>query len=664
MKELLLAMALMTGAMTGAAQTRYDLRQMHTERLGRGVVAYRSGATVIVSWRTLPTDKAREPFDVYRNGQRLNSQPLTSGGTCFVDKAPLAGAATYDVRGGGCDGSFALAADAPDGYLRIPLSPPTTTDSVALPPRRQVQRRPVRGDDGATPDDATPQQPRMAPVTYSANDATVADVDGDGEYEIILKWDPSNARDNAQAGRTSPVCVDCYRLDGTRLWRIDLGRNIRAGAHYTQVMAYDFDGDGRAEVMMKTADGTVDGTGRTIGDATADWRNTELGTQRYGRVMDGPEYLTVFDGLTGAALKTVDYVPDRGPRDGWGDDHANRSERYLAALAFLDGRHPAAVFCRGYYTRTTLAAWRWDGTDLSLQWYYDTDPQPRQVAMLDSLGLTNHARHEDGGQGNHNLRVADVDGDGKDEIVYGALCVDHDGTTLYNTGFGHGDALHLVAEPKTNRLYVWDVHENRRDGSELRDAATGQVVMQRKADYDVGRGMAADIDSTHYGPEVWSANVPLTSPFDKDNKAATADGDQQQDVDYSDTRRGRTRLSCNFAIWWDGGLTRQLLDHETVTRYNAATGAVEVVQRFDGVFNNGTKSNPCLSADILGDWREEVVVRDEASTELRVYLTPFATSHRVPCLMTDVPYRESVAAENVGYNQPPELGYYLGPDNQ
>ncbi len=658
MKELLLAMALTTGAMTGAAQTRYDHRQMHTERLGRGVVAYRSGATVIVSWRTLPTDKAREPFDVYRNGQRLNSQPLTSGGTCFVDKAPLAGAATYDVRGGGCDGSFALAADAPDGYLRIPLSPPTTTDSVALPPRRQVQRRPVRGDD------ATPQQPRMAPVTYSANDATVADVDGDGEYEIILKWDPSNARDNAQAGRTSPVCVDCYRLDGTRLWRIDLGRNIRAGAHYTQIMAFDFDGDGRAEVMMKTADGTVDGTGRTIGDATTDWRNTELGTQRYGRVMDGPEYLTVFDGLTGAALKTVDYVPDRGPRDGWGDDHANRSERYLAALAFLDGRHPAAVFCRGYYTRTTLAAWRWDGTDLSLQWYYDTDPQPRQVAMLDSLGLTNHARHDDGGQGNHNLRVADVDGDGKDEIVYGALCVDHDGTTLYNTGFGHGDALHLVAEPKTNRLYVWDVHENRRDGSELRDAATGQVVMQRKADYDVGRGMAADIDSTHYGPEVWSANVPLTSPFDKDNKAATADGDQQQDVDYSDTRRGRTRLSCNFAIWWDGGLTRQLLDHETVTRYNAATGAVEVVQRFDGVFNNGTKSNPCLSADILGDWREEVVVRDEASTELRVYLTPFATSHRVPCLMTDVPYRESVAAENVGYNQPPELGYYLGPDNQ
>lgn len=660
MKQWLLAMALMTGTMTGAAQTRYDHGQMQTERLGRGVVAYRSGATVIVSWRTLPTDKACEPFDVYRNGVRLNGKPLTEGGTCFVDKTPPAGGATYAVRGGGRDGSFTLAADAPDGFLRIPLTPPVTADSMALWPRRQTARRPMQGD---TAGDAASQRLRMVSVTYQANDATVADVDGDGEYEIILKWDPANARDNSQAGMTSAVYVDCYRLDGTRLWRIDLGRNIRAGAHYTQIMAYDFDGDGRAEVMMKTADGTVDGTGRTVGDTSADWRNTEVGTQRYGRVMDGPEYLTVFDGLTGAALKTVGYVPDRGPRDCWGDDHANRSERYLAALAFLDGRHPSAVFCRGYYTRTTLAAWRWDGKDLRLQWYYDTDPQPRQVALTDSLGLTNHARHEDGGQGNHNLRVADVDGDGRDEIVYGALCVDHDGSTLYNTGLGHGDALHLVAEPVTNRLYVWDVHENRRDGSTLRDAATGQVVMQRKADYDVGRGMAADIDSTHYGPEVWSANVALTSPFDTAS-TKTADTGEGKDVDYSDTRRSRSRLSCNFAVWWDGGLTRQLLDHETVTRYNPATKEMEVVQHFDGVFNNGTKSNPCLSADILGDWREEVVVRNAESTELRIYLTPFATGHRVPCLMTDVPYRESVAAENVGYNQPPELGYYLGPDGR
>ncbi len=666
----LLATALLAAAMThaaataGTAQTRYDTAQMKTERLGRGVVAVRSGKTVMVSWRTLPTDRAGEPFDVYRDGRRLNARPLTTGGTCYVDEAPAAGGATYTVRGGGTDGTFTLPADAPDGYLRIALDPPTTTDSVAVRPRRPLQRRPVRNADGtaAAPQQEAPQL-RRVPVTYTANDATVADADGDGEYELIVKWEPSNARDNSQAGPTSPVYVDGYRLDGTRLWRICLGRNIRAGAHYTQMLAYDFDGDGRAELMMKTADGTVDGTGRVIGDAAADWRNNEQGTQRYGRVMDGPEYLTVFDALTGAALKTVDYVPDRGPRDCWGDDHANRSERYLAALAFLDGRHASAVFCRGYYTRTTLAAWRWDGKDLRLQWYYDTHPQPRQTVMTDSLGLVNRARPEDAGQGNHNLRVADVDGDGKDEITYGAMCVDHDGSTLYNTGFGHGDALHLVAEPKTNRLYIWDVHENRRDGSELRDAATGRVVMQRKADYDVGRGMAADIDPTHYGPEVWSANVPLTSPFDTTATAATT-ADTDGEVDYSDTRRGRTRLSCNFAVWWDGELTRQLLDHETVTRYNPATGDADVVQRFDGSFNNGTKSNPCLSADIIGDWREEVVVRNEESTELRIYVTAIPTSHRVTCLMADPPYRESVAAENVAYNQPPELGYYLGPDGE
>ena len=663
MKQLMMAMALMMGAVASPAQTRYDLGQMQTERLGRGVVAFRSGQKVIVSWRTLPTDKAGEPFTVYRNGVRLNRKPLRQGGTCFVDEAPLAQGATYAVRGGGHDGTFTLSANAPDGYLRIPLMPPTTADSVALWPRRKQPRCPVRGENG-TP--SVPQTLRKVLVTYTANDATVADVDGDGEYEIILKWDPSNSHDNSQAEMTSPVDVDCYCLGGTRLWRINLGHNIRAGAHYTQMLAYDFDGDGRAEVMIKTADGTVDGTGRVVGDATADWRNRKVGTQRYGRVMDGPEYLTVFNGMTGAAMKTVDYVPDRGPRDCWGDDHANRSERYLAALAFLDGKHPSAVFCRGYYTRTTLAAWRWDGTDLRLQWYFDTEPQPQQVALADSLGLTNHARPEDGGQGNHNLRVADVDGDGKDEITYGALCVDHDGSTLYNTHFGHGDALHLVAVPKTNRLYIWDVHENRRDGSELRDAATGRVVMQRKANFDVGRGMAADIDSTHYGPEVWSANVPLTSPFDsryaKHGNGSLSGDELAQEEDYSDVRRAKTRLSCNFSIWWDGGLTRQLLDHETVTKYNPVTRSMDVVQRFDGQFNNGTKSNPCLSADFLGDWREEVVVRDAKSTELRVYLTPYPTSHRVACLMSDVPYRESVAAENVGYNQPPELGYYLGPD--
>lgn len=650
--SLLLALA----PLPSCAQTRYNPAQMRTERLDRGVVALRSGDRVVVSWRTLPGDAPREPFDVYRNGTRLNTQPLTTGGTFFTDPHPEAGDATYEVRGGGLDGRWTLRATQTQPYLSIPLTPPTTTDSIELWPmrRRRGRTAPPRphaqGQEGAAR--------RRVAVTYSANDATVADVDGDGQYEIILKWEPSNAHDNSHTGLTSNVYFDGYRLDGTRLWRIDMGPNIRAGAHYTQFLAYDFDGDGRAELMMKTADGTVDGTGRVLGDGTRDWRNRRAGTPQYGHVMAGPERLTVFDGLTGAALRSVDYVPDRGRAGSWGDDHANRSERYLAALAFLDGRRPSAVFCRGYYTRTTLAAWDWDGHNLRLKWYFDTHPQPEQRHLLDSLGLVNRATPDYAGQGNHNLRVADVDGDGCDEITYGAMAVDHDGRPLYNTGMGHGDALHLVAVPRTNKLYVWDPHENRRDGSDLRDAATGEVVWQQRANFDVGRAMAADIDSTRYGVEVWSANVPLTSPFAPDFQRHAPSGE----VDYSDAGRDVRNLSCNFAIWWDGGLTRQLLDHATITKYNPATASVDVVRRLDGVFNNGTKSNPCLSADILGDWREEVIVRNEASTELRVYSTDIPTPHRVPCLMTDIPYRESVAAENVAYNQPPELGYYLGPE--
>ena len=641
---------------TATAQANYDHSQMCTERLNRGVVALRSGDKVVVSWRMLPSDKSNERFDVYRDGIKLNSEPLTSGGTFYTDEHPTPGESTYEVRGGRVNGSWTLKASQSHEYLAIPLVPPTTTDSIEIRPQRQRGRR------GSTSGRAKLLQEdnsaRKIPVTYSANDATVADVDGDGEYEIILKWDPRNAHDNAHTGMTSKVYFDCYKLDGTRLWRIDMGPNIRAGAHYTQFIAYDFDGDGKAELMMKTADGTVDGTGKVIGDSNKNWVNTEVGTSQYGRIMQGPEYLTVFNGLTGAAMKTVDYIPDRGPDGVWGDNHANRSERYLAALAFLDGKHPSAVFCRGYYTRTTLAAWNWDGKDLKLHWYFDTHPQQAQKEILGKLNLTNKATPDYAGQGNHNLRVADVDGDGKDEIVYGSMCVDHDGSPLYNTGLGHGDAMHLVAEPITNKLLIWDCHENRRDGSTLRDAATGKVVFQKKANFDVGRAMAADIDPTHYGVEVWSANVPLTSPFSKNIQQ----NGQDTETDYSDVSRSVRRLSCNFAIWWDGDLTRQLLDHATITKYNPSTQSVDVVKRLDGVFNNGTKSNPCLSADIIGDWREEVIVRNEASTELRIYTTDIPTQHRVPCLMTDIPYRESVAAENVAYNQPPELGYYLGPD--
>src|SRR5690606_14727367 len=238
---------------------------------------------------------------------------------------------------------------------------------------------------------------------YRASDASVGDLDGDGRLEIVLLWHPTNAKDNSQSGHTGNVYVDAYTLDGEQLWRIVLGRNIRAGAHYTQLMVFDLDSDGRAEVAVKTADGTVDGVGTVIGDPEADWRNEA------GYVLDGPELLTVFDGLTGAAIDTVDYVPPRGVVDDWGDGYGNRVDRFLAAVAYLDGEHPSVVFTRGYYTRAVLAAWDFDGERLALRWVFDSDEPGNEAAA---------------GQGNHNLSVADVDGDHRDEIVFGSATID------------------------------------------------------------------------------------------------------------------------------------------------------------------------------------------------------------------------------------------------
>lgn len=620
MKSLVLLSTLLLASSMACAQTKYNLKKMKTEALDRGVVAVRlPDDKVAVSWRILSDDHKHEAFDVYRNGERLTAQPMTKGGAFFIDEKPLKNEdATYEVRVTNAKhgtvapvGSFSLCSDAPIGYFTIPLSTPQ--------------------GEGRT--------------RYTANDASVGDVDGDGQYEIFLKWEPTDAHDNAHDGMTSPTIFDCYRLNGERLWRINMGRNIRSGAHYVPFMVYDFDGDGRTEMMVKTADGTTDGQGNVIGDASVDYRNQK------GRILSGPEFITVFDGLTGRALDTKPYIPERGRLAAWGDSKGNRSERYLAAVGYLGAKDAngkmtaSAMFCRGYYTRTVIAAWDWDGKELRNRWTFDTD-EPQWAAYA--------------GQGNHNLRVADVDGDGLDELTYGSMAIDHDGKGLYNTGFGHGDAIHLLADPKTNRLYIWDCHENKRDGSDLRDAATGKVVFQIKSRTDVGRAMAADIDPTNYGVEMWSTDSHGVRNM-KGEVVSTAKDPKDPQHDNTLIINGKY-LPVNFGIWWDGDLLRELLDHETVWKYNWQEKSIDRLQKFEGSFNNWTKSNPCLSADILGDWREEVIMRNRESTELRIYVTPHPTDYRIDCLMQDIPYRLSVATQNVGYNQPSEAGYYIGPD--
>lgn len=586
------------------AQPAYDFTKMQREKLGRGVIAVRqSEHTVCVSWRYLSSDPMETGFHVYRDGKRLTDKPVIAS-TCYYDTYPAGSQATYRVEpvikeanASVLSGSYTLAASAPVGYLNIPLDKP---------------------DDGVTPTGQT--------YTYAPNDASIGDGDGDGEYEIILKWDPSNSHDNAHDGYTGNVIFDCYGLDGKKRWRIDMGRNIRAGAHYTQFMVFDFNGDGKSEIVMKTSDGTVDGKGKIIGDANADYRAAS------GRILTGKEYLTVFSGETGEALSVIDYVPLRGNLADWGDDRANRSDRFLACVAYLDGIHPSVVMCRGYYTRTVLAAFDWDGHNLTQRWVFDSN----------NPGCESYA-----GQGNHNLRVADVDGDGCDEIIYGSCTIDNDGKGLYSTGMYHGDALHLTQfDPSDPRLQVWDCHENKKDGSSFRDAATGKVLWQVKSNVDVGRAMAADIDPTNRGVEMW-----------------TWDSKGMRNIKGEVVNPDIKTFSVNMAVWWDGDLLRELLDKNVVSKYNWEKKICEPLVTFDGtVSNNGTKATPCLQGDIIGDWREEVLLRTKDNTALRLYVSTIPTEYRFHTFLEDPVYRISIATQNVAYNQPTQPGFYFGPD--
>ncbi len=606
------------------------------ENLGRGVVAVRSApGEIFVSWRLLGTDPEDTVFNLYRAADggapvKLNAEPL-AGATCFQDTTFTAAQSNeYFVRPviygneRAPGGSFTVPANAGvQPYLRLPLQIPAGT---------------------TTPDGVT--------CAYSANDCSVGDLDGDGEYEIIVKWDPSNSKDNSESGYTGNVYLDAYKLDGTRLWRIDLGKNIRAGAHYTQFMVYDLDGDGKAEVACKTADATVDGQGTVIGNAAADHRNTS------GHILTGPEYLTVFNGQTGAALATVAYLPRRNPDTGsdsvtsaqqksiWGngdkDDYGNRMNRFLACVAYLDGQRPSLVMCRGYYNRSILVAWDFRDGQLVQRWTFDSG-----ASGTGADGKPNSAY---AGQGNHNLTATDVDGDGRDEIIYGSMTVNPDGTGRYSTGLGHGDALHVSKMiPSRPGLQAWFCHEEGPDyGHSLRDASTGEILLRIAAEKDTGRAAAAHIDARYPGYQVWGARADVIDATTK-------------------TTISTNRPAMNFLVWWDGDLQRELLDGTdsgngppVITKWGGSSAPALLAFPTGVNTSNSTKANPALSGDILGDWREEIVLRETDSAALRIYTSTAPTAHRIPTLMHDRQYRLSIAWQNVAYNQPPHTSFYIG----
>ncbi|MEU4777062.1 cellulose binding domain-containing protein [Micromonospora sp. NPDC023633] len=568
------------------------------EDLDRGLISVRSGTGNLVSWRLLGTETTGVAFNLYRGATRVNGSPIT-GATNYLDSGAAADA-TYTVRavvGGTEQAASAAALQFPAGHLDVPLQ---------VPP-------------GAS-------TPNGESYTYSANDASVGDLDGDGDYEFVVKWEPSNAKDNSQSGYTGNVYVDAYTLTGTRLWRVDLGRNIRAGAHYTQFQVYDYDGDGRAEVAMKTADGTRSGTGQVIGSATADHRNSS------GYVLAGPEYLTMFDGRTGAVLSTVNYDPPRGTVSSWGDSYGNRVDRFLAATAYLDGQRPSLVMARGYYTRAVVAAWDFRDGTLRKRWTFDSNASGNGAAF---------------GQGNHNLSVADVDADGRQEIVYGSATIDDDGRLMYATGFGHGDALHVGdLVPGRAGLEVFTIHESgNQPAADLHDARTGQVVWQRPNNGGAegpGRGVAADVHAGSPGAEFWGAGTHMGDLYSATGAVV-----------------GRRPSSANFLVWWDGDPVRELLDGTRIDKYGTG-GDTRLLTASGVATNNGTKSTPALSADLFGDWREEVVWRTSDSRALRIHSTPTPTGTRIHTLMHDPQYRVAVAWQNTAYNQPPHPGFFLG----
>ncbi len=581
------------------------------EDLDRGLIAMRTGNnSVLVSWR-ITGDEYRQDatYNLYR-GTTIIASDLTVSN--FVDEIST-------------DESYSVAA---------------IIDGVE---HEQSATASVRGweyfDIPVQPIDGTFNN-------HNINDASVGDLDGDGEYEIVVK----RLANNEDPSSSHYHHLQAYELDGTFMWDINLGPNL---LHNQEVnfLVYDLDNDGKAEIATRTSDGMIDGLGNNIGDRDADgqvnYRSTAVQNTFWFRV-DGPDYISIFDGETGGEIAWDMYI-DREPIDQWGlvgqnlSQLGHRATKCMWAVAYTDGVHPSFVISRGIYHRIKLEAWHFRDGKLTQEWAWDSDPNDSPSAYT--------------AQGNHNLAAGDLDGDGRDEITYGGMAIDENGMGLYTTNFGHGDAAHLAdINPNVPGLEYFSCQEHANGtsipGISIRNAADGTIYWKNPSSGDIGRCMAGDIDSEFYGMEVWGSDGSglrsCTGELISQNIPTGVGGG----------------VSYNFGIWWDGDVQREIYDRDIIAKWNSNTKSTDRLLTFwriaDATYNNGSKANPCLMADVLGDWREEVILRDGASTKMIVFVSPYSTDQRMYTLMHDPNYRSAIAWQNNTYNQPPNLGFYFG----
>ena len=559
------------------------------EYLDRGIYAVKSGNGMFVSWRWNANDADNAEFRLYRDGNLIYTSKAGSGATSYQDNGGGTGSKyrVDTVVNGAVVSSEECKFKSGTNYFDIPLNYPGGR--------------------------------------YTPNDCCLGDVDGDGQYEIFLKWDGASA-DNSQSGQTDNVLIDCLTLEGKTLWRIDLGVNIRAGQHYTQMCVADFDCDGKAELITKTADGTKDGKGRVIGDGSKNYRNAG------GYILSGSEFMTLFDGQTGEALDTIDFPVPRGvvSKATWGDDYGNRVDRFNSGIAYLDGVHPSAIYNRGYYTRMTISALDVVNKKLNVRWIFDTNKDYKNYA----------------GNGNHNLMVGDVDNDGRQEISMGDCIIDDNGKGLWCSGKGHGDAQHLGdLVPERPGLELWQCHEHGPTyGVTLFDAANGSVIFHKDGDKDTGRCCADNVWAGNPGGEFWGARPANTVMNSRGEKIS-----------------GKS-LSMNFLIYWDGDLEREMLSGTGITKMKDANTIQQIFTANGCESNNSTKAVPCMTADLFGDWREELIMRTSDNRKLRIWCSTAPTNVRLTTLMHDMQYRAQNCCQQASYNQPPHTSYYLGSD--